>query len=356
MRNFLIALVLLVTALTFYSALRFKSNLIEADITDRVTQDLADANAEDVTIDVDGRHVTLSGVVYDETTEASYLQTADETYGALGPIDGLTYLADGGFVTATKDVGGITLNGTVPTPEARASLVAAAQEATDGEINDMLTVSGPAADWQGEAAFGLTQLGALTTGTLTASEGTFALSGNTDGDADSMNSSLGERDGWVSFVSSSAPMDDLSDDVARLTQDISDKEGMIAELEGTVSERDATIVDLTSQRDMVGTELSELQASLTAGQTDSANLQAQLTAREAELGEANAVITEKDVIIDGLNGQITDFEAELANRGEAIGATSEENLALQGELDAANQSVVDLTAEVEARDQTIADL
>jgi len=89
-----------------------------------VTDDLNATDAQNVAVDVDGRHVTLSGVVYDEATETAHLKTADTTWGALGPIDGLTYVADGGYVTAVKDAAGITLRGTVPNEDVRATLVA----------------------------------------------------------------------------------------------------------------------------------------------------------------------------------------------------------------------------------------
>jgi len=171
MRNLLIVFVLGVTALLFYSALWFKSDSIEEDITARTTDALTSAGAENIEIDVDGRHVTLSGVVYDSVTEESYLDTADATYGALGPIDGLTVQADGGYVSAIKTNDGISLRGTVPNAETRAALIAQAQSATDGGVDDQLVVAGPEAIWQDEAAFGVSQLGALTAGTVTVSYG-----------------------------------------------------------------------------------------------------------------------------------------------------------------------------------------
>jgi hypothetical protein len=129
MRNFLIAVVLGLTGLTFYSALAYKSKWIEDDITTRVTDEMTTSNAQGVGIDVDGRHVTLSGIVYDEAQETAYLKTANDTYGALGPIDGLTYQADGGYVTAQKTDAGIALRGSVPNEAARASLLEAAAAA-----------------------------------------------------------------------------------------------------------------------------------------------------------------------------------------------------------------------------------
>lgn len=340
MRQLFIALVLLFTVLTFYSALWFKSTVIENDITQRVTDGLSATNAKDVAVDVDGRHVTLSGVVYDEATEAAHLKTADRTYGALGPIDGLTYLADGGFVTAIKDDAGITLRGTVPNDDVRATLVANAEGATDGAVDDQLVVSGPTAAWQDEAVFGVSQLAGLDSGTLTASTDTYSLSGSTDGDPADVTAGLADRDGWQSFVSSPMAERSLSDDMMRLNAEIDD--------------RDAQIVELTSDRDSIGVELDTLRASLSDGESNSANLRAELTASQSDLADATAKIDENTVVIEDLTAQVDGLEVELANRQNTLGATGEQVASLRAELDAANGSVVDLTAQVEGRDQSIA--
>ena len=217
MRKLLMAVVLFLTGATFYSALWFKSEKIEDDITQRVGDALNATGATDVDLDVDGRHVTLSGLVFDEEQEQTYLQTADETHGALGPIDGLIYQTDTGFISAKKTADGIVLSGTVPNEEVRASLIESAQAATDAEVLDELTVSGPAAPWHDEAQFGLTQMGALTTGALTVSAGALSLSGTTAGDAGELNNSVTAREGWSSFVSAPSNLDALNADIARLS-------------------------------------------------------------------------------------------------------------------------------------------
>ena len=162
MRPILILGVLFFTLLTFYSALWYKSEEIEADITTRVTNDLDTAQAKDVEIDVDGRHVTLSGIVYDTDTESAYLDTADQTYGALGPIDGLMLQNGGGFLKAIKSDAGITLTGAVPSDAARTALLATSADGTDGEVVDAMTVGAAAGNWTDEAGFGLSQMAALT--------------------------------------------------------------------------------------------------------------------------------------------------------------------------------------------------
>ena len=200
MKSLLIFGTLGVTALTFYSALAYKSQAIEEDIQLRVTDALAESGGSDVGIDVDGRHVTLSGIVYDAEREEGLLSVADETYGALGPIDGLSYAAQNGFVSAVKTDAGITLNGTVPDEETRSQLVASAGKVTDGEVVDALKVTGAAGEWHNQASFGLDQLGLMSAGTMTAGAGAYILSGTAIADPAPIQSDLEGRDGWQGFV------------------------------------------------------------------------------------------------------------------------------------------------------------
>ena len=356
MRNLLIALVLGATALTFYSALWFKSESIEDDITARVTEDLTSSGAQNIDIGVDGRHVTLTGIVYDEITEDTYLETADATYGALGPIDGLTFQADGGYVNAIKTADGISLRGTVPNADIRAKLVAEAEAATSGAVDDQLIVSGPEAPWQDEAAFGVSQLAGLTSGTLTAAAGAYALSGSTEGDADTLSSGFADREGWKTFISSPIKAQGLSAEVARLNAEVADRDGQLDAATGTIATRDARIgtlestvagfrtevEQLTTERDAIGVELSDLKASLTEGEANTAELRSQLDAATATIGEKDQTIAT--------------LQTELENRQSALGSTDERVVALTGELDTANGKIADLTAQVSDRDTTIAAL
>jgi|GEM_PF-6915829 len=72
-RPFLIFTVLLGTVFTFYSALVFKSEVIERDIDIAIKDELASADVSGVDVQTDGRHVTLTGVVYDAADEARLL-------------------------------------------------------------------------------------------------------------------------------------------------------------------------------------------------------------------------------------------------------------------------------------------
>lgn len=89
MRPFFIAATHFATLYTFNSAIWYKSGQIETGITTRVTDDLDAAQVKYDAIDVDGRHVTLSGIVSDTATKTAYLNTANDIYGALGQLAGL---------------------------------------------------------------------------------------------------------------------------------------------------------------------------------------------------------------------------------------------------------------------------
>jgi len=368
MRSLLIVIVLGVTALTFYSALWFKSETIEDDITLRVTDDLASSGANNIDIQVDGRHVTLAGVVNDDATESAYLGTADATYGALGPIDGLTVQGDGGYVNAIKTAEGISLRGTVPNEDVRASLIAEATAATDGVVDDQLTVAGREAAWQSEAAFGVRQLAGLTSGSLTAAAGAFALSGNTEVDPDAVTAELADREGWTALVSSNVEQQGLSAQVDRLTAEVAARDASVNELGATVSGLETEIGTLKGERDALGGELADLKAGLSEGAkgeletsnsalaTANGELEAAngaLAVANGELETANGTIadlstqvSDRDTIIAGLTGDVADRDTTIEDLNGQVARLSEN----------ADQSVADLTDALSERDGQIADL
>lgn len=385
MRNLLIAVTLLLTAGAFYSAYKFKSVEIENDVTARVTDALTAENATDIGIDVDGRHVTLSGIVHDEATEATYLQTADDTLGALGPIDGLTFQADNGFVKVVKSAEGISLRGTVPSEEARAALVANAQAATDGAVDDQLTIAGPTADWQDEAAYGVTQMSGLTQGTLVAAAGSFALSGMTDSDPTDVNAAFADRAGWETFVSSSMGEAGLSEQVAALTSEVADRDASLSEFNALITDQGDTISDLngqvtslTSELDSVKTKAAAaaaLAASLNSNVEDGdgrvAALQGQVATLEGDLDNAGTLVKDLSNLVSERNGQIEDRDAQIADLTANVAARGTTIERLNGNLDTMDARIVELeelnqstkgedtariealTADVASRDATI---
>ena len=297
MRLLWVALVALVTALTFYSALWFKSVDIEADITNRVTENLNSANAGNIGVDVDGRHVTLTGIVSDEAQEAQYLGIADATDGALGPIDGLTYLEGRGYVAAVKSSDGVVLNGAVPDDATRTGLVTAAAAATDGDVTDNLTVSGSKGAWHDEAAFGLQQLAGLSSGAMVAGSDGLSLSGSVDGDTSAIQSALDGREGWVGTLTTAAPSADMTARLADLEGAVQMRDERLGALEADLADRDVQINGLNTQ-------ISGLTGELEGAKVNLGSMQAQLDAATGAEGS-------------GLSARITELEGNLASKSAA---------------------------------------
>ena len=208
-----------------------------------------------------------------------------------GPIDGLIYQTDTGFISAKKTADGIVLSGTVPNEEVRASLIESAQAATDAEVLDELTVSGPAAPWHDEAQFGLTQMGALTTGALTVSAGALSLSGTTAGDAGELNNSVTAREGWSSFVSAPSNLDALNADIARLSGDVSTRDGRIGALEGEVSGLEGEVTGLEGEVAKLEGEVSELEGEVATLEGEVTELGGDVTELKGQLSETCLLYT-----------------------------------------------------------------
>lgn len=360
MRPILIAGVLLFTVLTFYSALWFKSEQIEADVTDRVTEGLAAADASDISLNVDGRHVTLSGVVYDAETEGRYLNVANDTYGALGPVDGLTLQTGGGFLNAVKSPEGITLTGAVPSEAARAALLRAASTSTDGAVVDELTVGAPTGAWTDEASFGLGEIAKLSAGVLSITPDNYLLSGVTDADPDTVKAPLAERAGWQSFISAPAAASDL--------------EGNLASLQGTVAERDSTIIALTAERDTLATSLADMARSRDAALAEQGATAAEIIAqRDTLAGQLRGVTARREVLSqtvaglaaerDGLQQSVATLTAErdtavtaLADLRASLDDTQSDTAALRGQVSEAQTELDAREATIEGLNGQIADL
>lgn len=367
MRAVLIALVLLMTVLTFYSALWFKSESIEQDITKRVTDELENSGATGVDVGVDGRHVTLSGLVYDEATETAYLDTADQTYGALGPIDGLTYLEDGGYISAIKTPDGITLRGTVPTEAKRVELVAQAVAATSGTVDDQLAIGGADAPWQSETDFGLAQLAGLSTGALTVGPDASILSGTRDGDVADVTSAVNGRDGWTAFVSSPLIENELNTEVDRLNGVVTERDatiaGLIVDRDGLSNQLDGLRANLTEDQAALRGELENAQGVIAARDETIASQEGIIDARDATIAEQATMIGDRDTIISDLNGRIEGLEDDLEQRQDALGSTDEQVAALRDQVETQTGAIADLEANIVdlngiigQRDETIAGL
>lgn len=357
MRPLFIAGVLFFTLLTFYSALWFKSEEIEADITTRVTEDLEAAQVKNVAIDVDGRHVTLSGVVYDTDTESAYLDTADATYGALGPIDGLTLQKSGGFLKAVKSDDGITLTGSVPSDAARTSLLAAASDSTSGDVIDEMTIGAPEGAWTDEASFGLAQMQGLSSGSMAITPDSYTLSGITDDGANTVREMLTDRAGWQAFVSAPAVETGLAAQLSRLEADVSDRDTTIVTLSG---ERDTLATSLTAMTLSRDAALEQSNASVAQAVTERDTLAQELTSVTAERDGLSQTVSDLSTERDGFARTITDLTSERDTlTADVATLTGERDIlkadvaTLTGERDILITDVATLTGE---RDTALGDL
>jgi outer membrane protein OmpA-like peptidoglycan-associated protein len=306
MRYPLIAVVLLATGGTFYSALTFQSAQLEADMEERVTRTLAASGAKN--IQADGGNAALSGVSYSTANETAYLKKATTA------DDGLVFTDNMAFVTAIKSDKGITLRGTVPTEEVRASLVSEAAAATGGTVEDQLVIAGTEAAWIDEASFGLSQLAALSAGTLTASDGSYALSGMTKTDAQAVETAVLGRDGWQAFIAGPATDNGSNAELTRLTQEL--------------QERDANLTNLNTLMQTLNSSKADLSKKLTAAEAqviEATDAVEKLTA-SAEAKAAEAV---------SLGARIALLEQQIANTPSNLGSEGEQVAALRTQLDTA---------------------
>lgn len=349
MRYPLIAIVLLATGGTFYSALTFQSAQIEADISERVTRELVSSGAKDIGVDVDGRHVTLSGVVYDQQTETAYLETVSATEGALGPIDGLTFTNDMGFVTAIKTADGITLRGTVPNEDVRADLVFKAGEATGGKIDDQLIIAGPDAAWHSEASFGLTHLAALTTGTLSATDGAYSLSGMAKEGGAKVQTALADRDGWHAFIAAPEGSDSAKAELARLSQELEKRDQNLTALNTLMATLNKGKADLTNQLELTTQRATDATAAVDSLTSEAEAKAAEATALSARIEELEQALATRSSDLASDGAQVVALRTELDTKSKALADANEAQATLASELEALNASL-------STRDTEIADL
>ena len=374
MRPIFIAATLFATLLTFYSALWYKSEQIETDITARVTDDLDAAQAKNIEIDVDGRHVTLSGIVNDAATETAYLDTADATYGALGPIDGLTMQNMNGFLKAVKSDDGITLTGAVPTDATRTSLLAAAAEGTQGEVIDAMTIGATNGAWTDEASFGLAQMAGLSSGALSVTPDSYTLSGTASGDAAPVLQSLADRAGWQSFVSAPSVEADLNTQLAGLKSDINDHEITIKKattesavlatsLTAMTAERETlatSITTLTAERDTLTTSLSTMTAERDVALSKQTATSSEIAVERDDLTQNLAdLTTERDTLTQSVATLTSERDTAILDLGSlrtTLDDTRSSAAAMRAELDSVQTDIEAANAQVAEKDIIIEDL
>lgn len=183
MRMILGALAIISAVLMGYSVSRYKAPEIQADIDSRTEERLASIEtADELTVDTDGRHVTLRGYAASEAEKGQIIERAEEVWGALGPIDEIELLevVTPYEISIAKEVDGrSTLRGVVPSETARLALIDKAEALFGEQVDSDLTLAAgvPEGNWLGAVLQGMDGLAVLNHGQLQIVDNDVNLSG-----------------------------------------------------------------------------------------------------------------------------------------------------------------------------------
>ena len=159
-----------------------KTSPIEADLTQRAGAAVAKAGLAANSLSVAGRDVSLAGEIFDETSRAPVIASADAEPGVrLGNAAALkgVGVASPYNWAAKRDGGQVVLTGSVPNPAVRQRILAAAKAAAPGaEIIDRMTyAAGAPANFEQAAGFALAGLSGLASGETSLSNSGWSISG-----------------------------------------------------------------------------------------------------------------------------------------------------------------------------------
>jgi len=183
MRITLGLLIIILGLLMGYSASRYKAPDIQADIDSRTETDLASIEtATEIAVDTDGRHVTLRGTAASKAEKKTIIDSAEEVWGGLGPIDEIALLdvVKPYMLSVVKgEDGHMTLSGVVPDEAARQTLLAKAEDVFGDVVDSKLTLAAgvPEGDWIGAVSKGMDGLAILDHGRLAVTDNVLKLTG-----------------------------------------------------------------------------------------------------------------------------------------------------------------------------------
>ncbi|HMN72792.1 MAG TPA: OmpA family protein [Rhodoblastus sp.] len=178
--------------LLFLVAIALKPHEIREDLTERATTAVATVGLAGNAVSVAGRDVTLRGMAFSPEDQNRAVAVADAVDGVRLVTNGVDIPAEAKpfAFSAARDGDAIVLTGSVPDPESRAKIVAAAK-AVAPKVEDKLVYARGAApgfaDWAGAA---LAPLAWLSKGASSIVDGALATSGVAR-DAAAYNSAVG---------------------------------------------------------------------------------------------------------------------------------------------------------------------
>ncbi|MEM9269697.1 MAG: BON domain-containing protein, partial [Pseudomonadota bacterium] len=372
----LLGLWVVVAGLTFYSALWYKSGSIEADITTKTEAALAATNLAPVRLDVDGRHVRLSGHLYAEDDRARYVSAVQEVGGALGPSDGLILREPHGFITAQQVGDVVSLSGSVPDEETKRALLEAVQQAVPGgTLEDHLAITGGTSEMAEMLTPALAVLGHLNSGQLTvtpdqrSTNGQAALPGY-----DAVFACLvGPETGWTGRVVPASRDADLAQRVAELTTTLGEAEAAREALSTDLAQAQSRVESLTAERTAYADatqNLSDQILALKASTVDMSTfdtaqdrlalLESQSALQARTIGAARVQTTEQSTRLSTLADQLSRLEQQTVLQARTLGAAraqvQEEQSTIQSliqERDGLTQSLKVLEPQARLQAKTI---
>lgn len=154
---------------------------MEAELSRRSASTLTAAGLGWAKVAISGRDAVISGEAPSPDAKALALKSVESLDGIRRARDASTVLAEAKpfTFTAMRDGAKITLSGFVPAAATREALADAAKKAVPGAVvvDETKTARGAVADFQTMTAYGLSQLGKLSQGTLQVSDHVLSLSG-----------------------------------------------------------------------------------------------------------------------------------------------------------------------------------
>lgn len=177
---------LFLVSLLWLLAAWYETRPVERDIASRAASAVQTLPLDKGQITVDGRDVTVAGQAFSDQDQAKISASEERVYGVRQARNDTTLLSEAKpyLWSAARDGDKLTLSGTAPLPDVRAKLVETARGLVGGTVSDQMSYArGATPGFAGAALLGLAQLGNLSQGKVTISDGKVSIDGTGNGPA-----------------------------------------------------------------------------------------------------------------------------------------------------------------------------
>ncbi|MGI9435414.1 MAG: OmpA family protein [Geminicoccaceae bacterium] len=190
MRFLGIVICLITLMLAGYSAITHKAPEIETDIQERVDAAIAETTSVPIDVVVDGRMITLRGVVNHDHERLRLLAVAHSIRGGARLRDGLELVAVTApyrFEATKSESGAVIIDGFAPDHEARQLLLSDSHAVfgEDAEVEINVAAGAPTGDWRSAINIGMDALTTMADGRLSIIDQAITLEGTVETTADS---------------------------------------------------------------------------------------------------------------------------------------------------------------------------